>query len=160
MSNKTADKIAKLEREIEKLKAAQTPQAPPPVPFVPLSDAEWRDQMHQAAEARANSWRPTGEVLRKMVDACGTNDLRDLVHASHAPRTPTMAGIPSSQTVSGVRASGRGLPQVTPGWQQERRFGDTGQHPVPGVAAADRLMDEQDRRDREELAQKLGALKK
>jgi hypothetical protein len=38
-------------------------------------------------------------------------------------------------------------------------FGADGQHPTPGVAAADRLMDAQDAIDRQKLIAERGALK-
>jgi len=156
--NKLTDKqrIATLEREIEKLKAAQAP--PPASTFKPMSDAEWRDMMHQAAERRANSWQPSGEVLRKMVDACGTADLRDLVHASHRPQGPSTGGIPSSQTLTGVHPGGgaRIPPGGGTGWARQREWGADGQHPTPGVAQADRIAEAFAQRDRAELSERLG----
>jgi hypothetical protein len=110
--------------------------------------------MHQAAEARDNNWQPTGEVLRKMVDACGTNDLRDLVHASHRPQGPSAAAIPSSQMLTSVRPGG-GMAGDGRGWKPQRDFGSDGQHPTPGVAAADRVAEAFAQRDREELAERL-----
>jgi hypothetical protein len=43
------EELAKLKREVEELKAKLSP---PKSTFVPMSDAEWRDQMHQARERR------------------------------------------------------------------------------------------------------------
>jgi hypothetical protein len=152
-----AQRIAKLERELAALKAAQKPPPTPPA-FKPLSTEEHIDQMHQARERAANSFQFRPEILREMQNACGTADLRDLVHASHRPQGPSTGGIPSSQQLTGMRPGGgaRIPPGSGTGWARQRDFGADGQHPVPGVAAADRLMDEQDRRDRRELAQRLG----
>jgi hypothetical protein len=141
-----ADKIAALEREIAALKAA----TPTPMP-TEREVAEWRDQMHAAAEARANQFGTVSpEKRREMERACSTEDLRDLVHASHRPQGPSAGGIPSSQTLTGVHPGGGASipPGGGTGWARQREWGADGQHPVPGVAAADRLMDEQDRRDR------------
>jgi hypothetical protein len=95
------------------------------------------------------------DVLREMERACPTSALRDIVRGSHAPPGPSSQGIiPTSQQLTGVRPGGGAAP--TTGWQTERKFGDTGQHPTPGVNYADRIVDEFDRRDRAELAQRLG----
>jgi hypothetical protein len=147
MSKQTADKIAALEREIAALKAAQ---APPTSSFKPMSAAEHFDQMHAAAEARANQFVTLSpERRREMEKACGTDDLRDLVHASHAPRGPSAEGIvPGSQLLTSVRAGGGS------GWQREIPLG-----PQPGHRYIDRIADEFDRRDRVELAQRLAAQK-
>jgi hypothetical protein len=159
MTKQNDKRIAALERELAALKAAQAPPTPMPTE---REIAEYRDRIHQARERAANSFQFSPSVLKEMVTACGTADLRDLVHASHAPHTPTMAGIPSSQTVSGVHPGGgaRIPPGGGTGWVKQREWGADGQHPVPGVAQADRLMNEADRRDRKELAQRLGTMKK
>jgi len=63
---------------------------------------------------------------------------------ARAPNNPAV--IPQSQRVS--RAPEK---SSTPGYVDPRPL-----RPPDGVAQADRLMDEQDRRDRAELARKLG----
>jgi hypothetical protein len=161
-AQKQADEIAALKRELAEVKAVvEAAQAPPPAPFVPESDAEYRDRVHQMRERAANSFQFRPEILREMERACGTEDLRDLVHASRRPQGPSAGGIPSSQTLTSVRPGGgaRVPPGDGTGWAHQRDLGADGQHPVPGIAQADRLMDEQDRRDRAELAQRLAAQK-
>jgi hypothetical protein len=139
-----ADKIATLEKEIEKLKSAQSP---PPLDYEAerKRTAEYADQVHQARERRANSFRFSPAVQREMNAACGTNDLKDLVQASHRPQGPSSQGvIPSSQTLTGVRGPGRGFPAGDgAGWREATPLSNP-----PGVAQADRLMDAQDARDR------------
>jgi hypothetical protein len=149
-----AQRIAKLEREIKKLKAAR---APPPPAFKPLSAEEHFDQMHQARERAANNFQFSPSVLREMVAACGTADLRDIVHASHAPQGPSAGGIPSSSTITSVHPGGGAniAPGGGTGWRDASPLG-----PQPGINHVDRLIDEQDRRDRVELAQRLAAQQK
>ena len=70
MTTDTADKIAKLEAEVAELKAKVSP---PKSNFVPMSDAEWIDQMHQMRERRmsfASNFHP--DDLRAMEAACST----------------------------------------------------------------------------------------
>jgi hypothetical protein len=154
MTKSNADKIAALEREIKKLKAAQAAQAPPPAPpFKPLSTAEHFDRMHQAAERRANAFVTLSpERRREMERACSTEDLRDLVHASRRPSGPSIGGIPSSQQLSGIHPGGgaRFPPGGGTGWRTAAPLG-----PPPGINYVDRLVDEQDKRDRAELVQKV-----
>jgi len=80
--------------------------------------------------------------------------MRDIAtRDNRAPVGPSFEGaVPSSQFVTSVRPGGGAN---TGGWQIERRFGEDGRHPTAHVAACDRLMDEQDRRDKAELKQKL-----
>jgi hypothetical protein len=143
-------KMADQKRELDALKAAQAPPAPPA--FKPMSTAEHIDQMHRAAEARANKFQFRPEILREMVKACGTADLADLVHASRRPQGPRAGGIPSSQTLSGVHAGGgaRIPPGSGTGWRDAAEL-----RPPPGINYVDRLVDEQDRRDRADLAERL-----
>jgi hypothetical protein len=149
MANKTDKRIAALERKIKKLEAAQ---APPPPSFVPESDAEYRDRVHQMRERAANNFQFRPEILREMEKACGTEDLRDLVHASHRPQGPSQGGIPGSSMITGVHpGGGASVPGGGTGWRTAAPLG-----PPPGINYVDRLVDEQDRRDREELAQRLG----
>jgi hypothetical protein len=62
MTDNNADKIAKLEAEVAELKAKVDP---PKSTFVPMSDAEWRDQMHQMREGRMRRATPPS-VVRDM----------------------------------------------------------------------------------------------
>ena len=154
MTKKTdAQRIANLERELAALKAAHKP----PPTFVPESDAEYRDRIHQMRERAANSFRFRPEIQAEMDRAWSPEDCRDINHASHAPQGPSQAGVPSSIQVTTVHPGGgsASVPGGGTGWARQREWGSDGAHPVPGVAAADRLMDERDRRDRRELAERL-----
>jgi hypothetical protein len=139
------EKIAALEREMAELKAKVDP---PKSTFVPISDEEWRDQMHQLREKRmAFAIHPeTVRDLTVLDDNLVNGIKRD---NRNAPTSPT-GMIPNNQ-----QTSGGGGGSSTPGWVAPTPLSNP-----PGVALADRLMDEQDRRDRAELAQRLGTLKR
>jgi hypothetical protein len=142
MSKQTdAQRIAKLEREIEKLKAAQPSQAPPPSTFKPMSDAEHFDMMHQARERAANNFRFSPAIQRKMDEAWSPDDCRDVNRASHAPQGPSVGGIPSSQQLTSVHPGGgaRIPPGGGTGWREASPL-----RPPPGVELCDRLVDRQD----------------
>jgi hypothetical protein len=124
MTDNTADKIAALEQEVARLKAKVSP---PKSTFVPETDEEHRDRMHQMRERNASVIPPW---LR---DACAGGvsdaDCADIVRASHRPiGRPGM--IPdSSQQVSNARpAAGDGK-----GWAREIPLG-----PQPGIDLIDR----------------------
>jgi hypothetical protein len=139
MTKQTDERIAKLERELAALKKANAPPAYD-AEAEARSTAEWRDQMHQAAERRANSFQFRPEILREMQKACGDADLADLVHASHAPQGPSGQGVvPSTQMLTGVRPGGGS------GWAREVPLG-----PQPGIRYVDAQIDAQDRRDKAE----------
>jgi hypothetical protein len=145
MTDDTADKIAALEKEVAALKAKVEP---PKSTFVPISDEEHRDRMHQLRERNASVIPPW---LR---DACAGGvtdaDCADLRQQSHRP-TGRPGFIPEQPSnVRGGNPPGGGT-----GWQNPIPLSNP-----PGVAQADKLMDEQDRRDKAELAQRLGALKR
>jgi len=107
----------------------------PPEPFKP--DPDWRP---------INPIDRVGmdpSVMRDLADAVPDHISRGIYQDSRAPKGPSSAGaIPSSQQISNVRGTG---------WAREIPISNP-----PGVNYADRLMDEQDRRDRAELAQRLG----
>ena len=88
MSKQTDDEIAALRKEVEALKAKVDP---PKSTFVPMSDAEWRDQMHQMRERRMNhaaNFHP--DDLRAMEAACPTSTMREIVRRDNrAPTGPT-----------------------------------------------------------------------
>jgi hypothetical protein len=85
MTDNTADKIAALEQEVAALKAKVDP---PKSTFVPLSDEEHRDRMHQLAEKRMSMATPP-EVARYFADGVTPADCADIVRASHAPQGPS-----------------------------------------------------------------------
>jgi hypothetical protein len=108
MTDDTADKIAKLEAEVAALKDKVSP---PKSVFVPMSDAEWIDQMHQLREGRMNFATPPS-VVREM------NVLDDALCAGIRgdARAPTgRSGIIPDQQPTNVRGSaGAGTGYVDP----------------------------------------------
>jgi len=143
MSNK--DELAALKARVAELEARTKPPEPPK-PFKPMSDAEWRDQMHQMQERRMSMATPPSVIRDWAVldDATVKGVVRD---NRNAPLNPTGA-IPRSGKISNERAGG--VPGGGTGWQAPIPLSNP-----PGVAQADRLMDEADRRDRLELAERL-----
>jgi hypothetical protein len=112
--------LEELKRQVEELKAKVDP---PKSTFKPMSDAEWRDQMHQAAERRMSMATPPSVVRDfavlddRLVKEVALRDAR-------APTSPSSA-IPSSRQVSG---GGGPLPSPTPGWVDPAPLG-----PPPGI---------------------------
>jgi|SRR6516225_5701482 hypothetical protein len=137
--------LAEQKAEVEALKAAQ----PKPKPeFKPMSDAEWRDRVHQMRERQANTWMPP-DAIRDLVNGEPKGFMQGVVHDNRAPNHPGM--IPSSQQPSAVRAP---QPSATPGYVDPRPLSNP-----PGTgpgSPADKIVDEFDRRDRAELKRKLG----
>jgi hypothetical protein len=137
MTKKTdAQRIAKLERELAALKAAQ---APPP-PFKP---EPW-----QQFDPTANMSMPRSTLL-EMAAAIPDATIKGIVRDNRAP-TGRPGVIPGSQQVSSARHGGTNAPGDGTGWAREVPLG-----PQPGINHVDRLIDEQDRRDRVELAERL-----
>jgi hypothetical protein len=136
MTDDTADKIAKLEAEVEALKAKVSP---PKSDFVEMSDAEWIDRMHQMRERRmahASNFHP--DDLRAMEAACPTDLVRSIaLRDARAPTGPNFQGaIPSSQQVSNVRTGG----SATPGWVDPRPLSNPpGTNWVDAIAIADEV---------------------
>src|SRR6516164_9174843 len=131
---KQTDEIAALRKRIEELEAKAKPPEPPK-PFVP--------RPYERYDPTAGMSMPPS-ALAAMVAAEPRNFMRDVVRDNRAPTTPAM--IPSSQSTGG----GGSAPVNTSGWREATPLG-----PPPGVAQADRLMDEADRRDRLQLAERL-----
>src|SRR6516225_4941846 len=129
------DEIAELRAEIERLKAKVDP---PKSNFVPMTDAQHSDWVHQMRERRMSMAMPPS-VHQYFADGVTAADCADLRQQARRP-TGMPGMIPSSHQPSDVRAP---QPSSTPGWVEPTPLG-----PPPGVAQADRLMDEQDRRDR------------
>ena len=149
---KQADEIAELKQqmadqkaELEALKAAQAKANPPKSTFVPISNAEWRDQMHALAEKRMSMATPPSVVRDWAV--IPEHIVKGIREDRHAPTGPSSAGA-SGQVTKVSRDPG--LPGS--GWSAPTPLSNP-----PGVAQADRLMDAQDRRDRIELAQRIAA---
>src|SRR6516164_4274909 len=145
------DEIAALRAEVEALKSAlsgKEDKPPPKSTFVPMSDAEWIDKMHQMRERQANAWMPPNAV-QEMVAAEPRGFMSGVVHDNRAP-TGRPSAIPDSQQPASPRPSvGDGS-----GWSVSIPLS-----PPPGVAQADRLMDAADRQDRLELAERLAKAK-
>jgi hypothetical protein len=140
------EKIADLQREIEALKRAMSPTADDRA-AMDRRVAEHRDQMHQMAEARmARAGNFSREDLAAMEAAAPRSVCQDIA-ARGGVRPPSADG--TTGTISAVHPS-PGLPGTTNGWREAVPSG-----PMPGVALADRLMDEADRRDRVELVERL-----
>jgi hypothetical protein len=155
--DETAERVAALERELADLKSAVKAA---PAPYDPVeaerSAAKFRDEMRALSEARASVIPPwLREACAGGVTAA---DCADLARAAHAPTGPSSAGaIPSSQQVTGVHPHGGPLPQLTPGWGYSPPLSNP-----PGTgpgSAADRIVDEFDRRDRAELIERDAKLK-
>src|SRR6516164_908612 len=119
------DEIAELRAEIEALKAKVDP---PKSKFVEMSDAEWRDQMHQAAERRMSMAMPPS-VHQYFADGVTAADRADLARIARAPTSPSGA-------VPGAQQSGGGpQPSPTPGWSEPRPLG-----PPPGINYVDQQL--------------------
>jgi hypothetical protein len=142
-AKKQAQEIAALKKKVEELEAKVSP---PKSTFVPMSDAEHRDMVHQMRERQANSWMPP-DAIRDMVAAEPKGFMRGVLHDNRAPNSPST--IPRSEQPSNAR--GGNVAGSGTGWQAPTPLSNP-----PGVAQADRLMDAQDARDRAELARKLG----
>jgi hypothetical protein len=129
------DELAALKARIEQLEEQAKPK-PEPKPFVP--------EPYQRYDPTAGMSMPMSTVL-EMHNASG-HVMGGVLHDNRAPTTPAM--IP--QSVSGVSRVDPGR-SSTPGHVDPRPL-----RPPEGVNYADKLMDEQDRRDRAELAWRLG----
>jgi hypothetical protein len=145
---KKDDELAALKKKVEELEAKVSP---PKSDFKPMTDAEWRDQMHQAAERRMSMATPPS-VIR---DWAVLDDRLVKEVALRDARAPTSPGgaIPRSQQVTGgsgpVNVPGSGT-----GWAHEIPLS-----PPPGVQQSDKLVDAQDARDRAELIKRDAQLR-
>jgi hypothetical protein len=101
----------------------------------------------------------TPAQIREMDAACDPATARDLWQHGTV-QSPSGAG--TSGRVAGVHPHGGasgGAAGDGRGWAIQREWGDSGQHPTPGIAQADRLMDAQDARDRAALIEQERRLK-
>jgi hypothetical protein len=106
------EELAALKREVEELKAKLSP---PKSTFVPMSDAEWFDKMHQIREGRMSMAMPPSAV-RYFADGVTAADCADLRAQAHRPTSPS-GTIPRSQQAAG---GGGPPPSPTPGWSEPR----------------------------------------
>jgi hypothetical protein len=105
--------------------------------------ALWKDQMHQAAEARMSRASAfSREDLAAMEAATPTAMVQEIaMRDNRAPTGPSSEGvISSSQTLSNVRVGGGGT-----GWAREIPLSNP-----PGVRILDQIMDHEDAKDRHE----------
>ena len=125
------EELAALRKRVEELeRAAKPPEEKKP--FVPMSDAEWRDHMHQLAEKRMSLATPPSVVRDWAVLDDATVKgiaLRD----ARAPTGPSSQGvIPSTQPMSNVHTGGA---SSTPGYVDPRPL-----PPPPGIDLIDRAV--------------------
>lgn len=135
------DELAALRKRVEELEAKAKP--PEKSNFVPMTDAEHRDWVHQMQERRMSMATPPSVVRDFAVldDATVKGIIRD---NRNAPTGPTGA-IPSSQNVSNVRGTGGS------GWVEPRPLSNP-----PGVNWVDAQCIADEVRQRAELKRKLG----
>jgi hypothetical protein len=140
---KRDDEIAALRREVAELKAAVTP---PKSTFVPKTDAEWIDEMHQLREGRMRYATPPS-VIR---DFAVLDDRMVKEIALRDARAPTgrPGMIPQQQTSGGGGGGGK---SSTPGWVDPRPLSNP-----PGTNWVDAIAIADDVRQRAELKRKLG----
>jgi hypothetical protein len=77
------DELAALKKKVEELEAKVSP---PKSDFVAMSDAEWRDKMHQMRERRMSQASNFHiDDLRAMEAACPTSAVKDIVQHGTIP---------------------------------------------------------------------------
>jgi hypothetical protein len=123
------DELAALKARVAELEA----KAKPPKPFMP--------EPYQRFDPTANISMPIS-AMREMVNAAPDWVIQGIVRDNRAPGNARV--IPDRRTE--VHADRRSLGT---GWARQVPLSNP-----PGVAQADRLMEEQDRRDRHELVQR------
>jgi hypothetical protein len=123
--------IAELRAEIERLKTALSGKEdkPPKSTFVEMSDAEWRDRMHQAAEKRMSMAMPPS-VHQYFADGVTAADCADLRQQAHRP-TGRPGMIPEQPTSGGSGDA----PVNKSGWRDATPIG-----PPPGIELIDRAV--------------------
>ena len=119
------DELAALKARVEELEAKAKP--PKKSDFVPMSDAEWRDQMHQLAEKRMSMATPPSVVRDWAV--IPDHIVKGIVQDRHAPTSAT-GMIPSSQ-----QRADTGSKSSTPGYVDPRPLS-----PPPGIDLIDRAV--------------------
>jgi hypothetical protein len=137
------EEIAALRRELDELKGKVSP---PKSTFVPMTDAEHRDMVHQMRERQANSWMHPN-TIREMAGHPCNQVMPGVIQDRHAPTSPGM--VTNSQQPSGA---GGAVPVNKSGWRDATPIG-----PPPGIRYVDAQLDAADARDRIELAQRIAA---
>jgi hypothetical protein len=118
------DELAELKAKVAALEAKVSP---PKSTFVEMSDAEWRNQVHQMRERQANSWMPPS-AIHDLVAAEPRGFMQGVLRDARAP-TGRPGMIPQEQ-MSNARA-----PSPTPGWVDPTPLG-----PPPGIGLIDRAV--------------------
>jgi len=131
MSDKA--EIEALRKRVEELEAKAKPPEPPK-PFVPAP--------YQRYDPTANFTMPPS-ALQAMLAAEPRGFMQGVLGDNRAPTAPATIPSSSQQPTSG---HGSNVAGSGTGWAHQTPLG-----PPPGVAQADRIVDEFDRRDRLEL---------
>ena len=131
------DELAALKKKVEALESALSGKEDKPKPkkeFVPMTDAEHRDWVHQMSERRMNlasNFHP--DDLRAMEAAAPTAMVKEIaLRDARAPTGPSSAGA-SSQQRADVRETGG--KSSTPGYVDPRPLS-----PPPGIDLIDRAV--------------------
>jgi hypothetical protein len=126
--SKQSDEIAALKARVAELEAKAKPPEPEK-PFVPMTDAEHRDWVHQMQERRmslASNFHP--DDLRAMERACPTSMVKEIALRDARAPTGRPGVIPDSQQPASPRPSaGDGT-----GWGAAAPIG-----PPPGLRYVD-----------------------
>jgi hypothetical protein len=149
----TNDENADLKRRIAELEAKVAP--PQSAAQREKEDREWMDQVHQARERHMSLATNffTRDDLRAFEAAAPTAAVREDAQSLRGGVPPPSGMLPTTSqigevhTAPGIVGSGRG-------WVMPAPLG-----PPPGVSQADRIVDEFDRRDKAELAERLARTK-
>jgi hypothetical protein len=123
------DEIAALRAEIEALKAKVDPPKPT---FVPMTDAEHRDWVHQMQERRMSMAMPPS-VHQYFADGITPADAADL--RQQARRPSGRPGMIPDQPTSGESGGGSSEPVNKSGWRDATPIG-----PPPGIDLIDRAV--------------------
>jgi len=121
------DELAALKARVEELERAAKP--PEKSDFVPKTDAEWIDEMHQMRERRMSMATPPS-VVRDLT-VIPDHIVKGIVQDRHAPTSAT-GMIPSSQQRADVHVGGK---SSTPGYADPRPLGKQ-----PGIDLIDRAV--------------------
>jgi len=144
------EELASLRKRVEELEAKAKP--PAKSDFVPKTDAEWIDEMHQMRERRmslASNFHP--DDLRAMERAAPTAMVKEIaLRDARAPTGPSSA-VPRSQQVSGDQGSGASAGSGGSGWRDATPIG-----PPPGIGWVDAQCIADEVRQRADLKRKLG----
>jgi hypothetical protein len=146
--DKTAERVAALEKELAELKAAM----PKPIDWEAerKKDAEWEAEKRAREDARWALAMPPS-VVRHFADGVTAADLQGIRQAAHAPTAPVSMA-PSNQPV--VPDVPRNPPGSGTGWAREIPLG-----PSMHQRYVDQQIDAADAKDQIELAQRIAEQK-